>query len=75
MDNYITLGARDGDDAVAIANDSIYGLSGQVYGTDAAAASQTATFDDITIDTGTASSGGGEPTVTDLLTVYNAAKA
>ena len=32
------LGYRDLDDAVAIANDSIYGLSGQVYGTDAAAA-------------------------------------
>ncbi|MGV0071300.1 aldehyde dehydrogenase family protein [Mycobacterium colombiense] len=32
------LGYRDIDDAVAIANDSIYGLSGQVYGTDAAAA-------------------------------------
>lgn len=32
------LGYRDVDDAVAIANDSIYGLSGQVYGTDAAAA-------------------------------------
>ena len=32
------LGYRDIDEAVAIANDSIYGLSGQVYGTDAAAA-------------------------------------
>ena len=32
------LGYRDVDDAVAIANDSIYGLSGQVYGADAAAA-------------------------------------
>jgi acyl-CoA reductase-like NAD-dependent aldehyde dehydrogenase len=32
------LGYRDVDDAVAIANDSIYGLSGQVYGNDAAAA-------------------------------------
>lgn len=32
------LGYRDIDDAVSIANDSIYGLSGQVYGTDAAAA-------------------------------------
>jgi aldehyde dehydrogenase (NAD+) len=36
------LGYRDLDDAVAIANDSIYGLSGQVYGTDAAAALQVA---------------------------------
>lgn len=36
------LGYRDLDDAVAIANDSIYGLSGQVYGTDAAAAVQVA---------------------------------
>ncbi|MCV7380942.1 aldehyde dehydrogenase [Mycobacterium alsense] len=36
------LGYRDVDDAVAIANDSIYGLSGQVYGTDAAAAVQVA---------------------------------
>ncbi|OMC22250.1 aldehyde dehydrogenase family protein [Mycobacterium colombiense] len=36
------LGYRDTDDAVAIANDSIYGLSGQVYGTDAAAALQVA---------------------------------
>jgi acyl-CoA reductase-like NAD-dependent aldehyde dehydrogenase len=32
------LGYRDLDDAVAIANDSIYGLSGQVYGADTAAA-------------------------------------
>jgi aldehyde dehydrogenase (NAD+) len=32
------LGYRDLDDAVAIANDSIYGLSGQVYGADVAAA-------------------------------------
>jgi aldehyde dehydrogenase (NAD+) len=32
------LGYRDLDDAVAIANDSIYGLSGQVYGSDVAAA-------------------------------------
>ena len=32
------LGYRDIEDAVAIANDSIYGLSGQVYGTDTAAA-------------------------------------
>ncbi|BBX04894.1 aldehyde dehydrogenase [Mycolicibacterium moriokaense] len=32
------LGYRDIDDAVAIANDSIYGLSGQVYGADVAAA-------------------------------------
>jgi aldehyde dehydrogenase (NAD+) len=32
------LGYRDVDEAVAIANDSIYGLSGQVYGADAAAA-------------------------------------
>jgi aldehyde dehydrogenase (NAD+) len=36
------LGYRDIDDAVAIANDSIYGLSGQVYGSDAAAAVQVA---------------------------------
>ncbi len=36
------LGYRDVDDAVAIANDSIYGLSGQVYGADAAAAVQVA---------------------------------
>jgi acyl-CoA reductase-like NAD-dependent aldehyde dehydrogenase len=32
------LGYRDIDDAVAIANDSVYGLSGQVYGGDVAAA-------------------------------------
>ena len=32
------LGYRDLDHAVAIANDSIYGLSGQVYGADVAAA-------------------------------------
>jgi aldehyde dehydrogenase (NAD+) len=32
------LGYRDLDDAVAMANDSIYGLSGQVYGADVAAA-------------------------------------
>ena len=32
------IGYRDLDDAVAIANDSTYGLSGQVYGKDAAAA-------------------------------------
>ena len=32
------IGYHDVDDAVAIANDSIYGLSGQVYGADAAAA-------------------------------------
>ena len=32
------LGYRDLDDAVAIANDSTYGLSGQVYGADVAAA-------------------------------------
>jgi aldehyde dehydrogenase (NAD+) len=32
------LGYRDVDDAVAIANDSMYGLSGQVYGADTAAA-------------------------------------
>ena len=36
------LSYRDIDEAVAIANDSIYGLSGQVYGTDAAAALQVA---------------------------------
>jgi aldehyde dehydrogenase (NAD+) len=36
------LGYRDIDEAVAIANDSIYGLSGQVYGADAAAALQVA---------------------------------
>ena len=32
------LGYRDLDHAVAIANDTIYGLSGQVYGADVAAA-------------------------------------
>ena len=32
------IGYRDADDAVRIANDSIYGLSGQVYGSDVAAA-------------------------------------
>ncbi|MFD6859012.1 aldehyde dehydrogenase family protein [Rhodococcus sp. NPDC060090] len=32
------IGYRDVDDAVRIANDSVYGLSGQVYGADAAAA-------------------------------------
>jgi aldehyde dehydrogenase (NAD+) len=32
------IGYRDLDDAVSIANDSIYGLSGQVYGADVAAA-------------------------------------
>jgi acyl-CoA reductase-like NAD-dependent aldehyde dehydrogenase len=32
------IGYRDIDDAVAIANDSIYGLSGQVYGADTSAA-------------------------------------
>ena len=32
------LGYRDLDHAVAIANDSIYGLSGQVYGADVATA-------------------------------------
>ena len=32
------IGYRDVDDAVAIANDSQYGLSGQVYGADVAAA-------------------------------------
>ena len=36
------LSYRDIDEAVAIANDSIYGLSGQVYGTDPAAALQVA---------------------------------
>lgn len=36
------LGYRDLDDAVAIANDSIYGLSGQVYGSDTTAALQVA---------------------------------
>ena len=32
------IGYRDVDDALAIANDSPYGLSGQVYGADVAAA-------------------------------------
>jgi len=36
------LGYRDIDEAVRIANDSDYGLSGQVYGTDVAAATQVA---------------------------------
>jgi aldehyde dehydrogenase (NAD+) len=36
------IGYRDVDDAVRIANDSIYGLSGQVYGTDVAAATAVA---------------------------------
>jgi acyl-CoA reductase-like NAD-dependent aldehyde dehydrogenase len=36
------LGYRDIDDAVAIANDSIYGLSGQVYGADTTVAVQVA---------------------------------
>lgn len=36
------LGYRDLDHAVAIANDSIYGLSGQVYGADVATAVQVA---------------------------------
>jgi aldehyde dehydrogenase (NAD+) len=36
------IGYRDVDDAVRIANDSIYGLSGQVYGADAAAATAVA---------------------------------
>ena len=45
-------------------------------GTDAAAASQVALIDDITLtDAATTSSSGGEPTVTDLTTVYNTAKA
>jgi aldehyde dehydrogenase (NAD+) len=34
------IGYRDLDDAVAIANDSRYGLSGQVYGTDVTAAAE-----------------------------------
>jgi aldehyde dehydrogenase (NAD+) len=34
------IGYRDADDAVAIANDSRYGLSGQVYGNDVAAAAE-----------------------------------
>jgi len=36
------IGYRDVDDAVRIANDSVYGLSGQVYGTDVAAATAVA---------------------------------
>lgn len=36
------LGYRDIDDAIAIANDSSYGLSGQVYGADTAAATAVA---------------------------------
>src|SRR5205823_8490485 len=32
------IGYRDVDDAVRIANDTVYGLSGQVYGADVAAA-------------------------------------
>jgi acyl-CoA reductase-like NAD-dependent aldehyde dehydrogenase len=36
------IGYRDIDDAVRIANDSVYGLSGQVYGADAAAATAVA---------------------------------
>ncbi|MHB1582331.1 MAG: aldehyde dehydrogenase family protein [Acidimicrobiales bacterium] len=36
------LGYRDLDDAVRIANDSVYGLSGQVYGADVAAATAVA---------------------------------
>jgi acyl-CoA reductase-like NAD-dependent aldehyde dehydrogenase len=36
------IGYRDVDDAVRIANDSIYGLSGQVYGADSAAATAVA---------------------------------
>jgi aldehyde dehydrogenase (NAD+) len=36
------IGYEDVDDAVRIANDSIYGLSGQVYGADAAAATAVA---------------------------------
>ena len=36
------IGYKDVDDAVRIANDSIYGLSGQVYGADAAAATAVA---------------------------------
>lgn len=38
----VVLGYRDVDHAVAMANDSIYGLSGQVYGADVAAALQVA---------------------------------
>jgi acyl-CoA reductase-like NAD-dependent aldehyde dehydrogenase len=36
------MGYRDVDDAVRIANDSVYGLSGQVYGADVAAATAVA---------------------------------
>jgi acyl-CoA reductase-like NAD-dependent aldehyde dehydrogenase len=36
------IGYRDVDDAVRIANDSIYGLSGQVYGSDLATATAVA---------------------------------
>lgn len=36
------IGYRDLDDAVRIANDSVYGLSGQVYGADVAAATAVA---------------------------------
>jgi aldehyde dehydrogenase (NAD+) len=36
------IGYRDVDDAVRIANDSVYGLSGQVYGADVAAATAVA---------------------------------
>jgi acyl-CoA reductase-like NAD-dependent aldehyde dehydrogenase len=36
------LGYRDLDDAVQIANDSVYGLSGQVYGADVAQATKVA---------------------------------
>ena len=36
------LGYEDLDDAVRIANDSVYGLSGQVYGSDVAAATNVA---------------------------------
>ena len=45
-------------------------------GTDAAAASQVALVDDITLtDAATTSSSGGEPSVSDLTAIYNAAKA
>ena len=46
-------------------------------GTDAAAASQVALIDDITLTDAatTSSSGGGEPSVSDLTAIYNAAKA
>ena len=36
------IGYEDLDDAVRIANDSVYGLSGQVYGADVAAATAVA---------------------------------